>query len=545
MIRFLLSLLSPLRPLFQKSGIDFEKMTALIRIKLSIDNRSSKRMNPNNDKSVNSALLQQGFSMLIMGTFSFLSALSLNTIETAVLLYHSMILVMLVLSLLSEYTQMLFDTRDTHILSRLPINNQTISTAKLILLTYYMLFLSLCSVIVPALILSFKEGILSAILLFLATLLNTLFALLITNLVYMGCMRFASEEKFRNILSYIQIFMVVIVVLGYQAILHTPENFMNGINTSTQWWFGLLPPVWFTSLSGLAWDTSSLHLLYSLIAIIIPVFSAYSSLKWFAPHFHTRLNQSSKSSEKEQKQRTEKTARLLAKIFARPILQNSGFMLSWRLSASNRKFKEAILPSIIYILVLIAVQFYSLLKQENPDFSGFFTYFPLYSTLLIAYMVMENMKYNDSGNYFWLYRTKPLAQPGSIILGAFKALYIKYYIPVFLLISIFMCYIGGIMIIPDILFVFSAITAIILISTIGISPVFPFSQERNSFSSAKILIYLVFTGIITMVFIFIHSLLNTIPFGRIAGTLFLWGIIFFICRKVSKISWSRIDHASI
>ena len=199
MIRFLLFILRSFRLLFYKSGVDFDKMITIIRTKLTIDNRTSKNINSNKTKQINSALLQQGFSMLVMGTFALLMTWSKSGLTTAILLYHSMILVMLILSLLSEYTQMLFDSRDTHILLRLPVDSRTISTAKLITIGYYMLFLSFCSALIPTLVFIFTKGVATGLLLLSATLLNTLFALLLTNLVYMGCMRFASGEKYTQL----------------------------------------------------------------------------------------------------------------------------------------------------------------------------------------------------------------------------------------------------------------------------------------------------------------------------------------------------------
>ena len=41
----------------------------------------------------------------------------------------------------------------------------------------------------------------------------------------------------------------------------------------------------------------------------------------------------------------------------------------------------------------------------------------------------------EKGDLLWLYRSKPLARPGAIILGGFKALYVKYFLPVFILLG--------------------------------------------------------------------------------------------------------------
>lgn len=541
MIRFLLFILRSFRPLFYKSGIDFDKMSTIIRTKLTIDNRTSKNINTNKTKQINSALLQQGFSMLIMGSFALLMTWSKSGITTAILLYHSMILVMLILSLLSEYTQMLFDSRDTHILLRLPVDSRTISTAKLITIGYYMLFLSFCSALIPTLVFIFTKGVLTGLLLLSATLLNTIFALLLTNLVYMGCMRFASGENFRNILSYIQILMIILVVCSYQLVANIPDNLILELTVSNPWWFYLLPPVWFTALTELFLAPSATVYLYAAIGIVLPFISAYVTIKWFAPYFAAHLNPANEAPVKTARAGKEKTARFLATLFARSTMQKSGFMLSWRLAAGNRKYKEAILPSIAYIIVLIGLQIFSIWKKGDFNFGGFMGFFPLYLTLLIGYTIIENMKYNELGDYFWLYRTKPLHRPGSILLGAFKAVYLKYFVPTFLLVSIPLIYIGGIAILPDILFIFTAITITTLVATLGISPAFPFSRERSTYNSGKVLVFVLITMLVTAVCSAIHMGLHHIPYGIPVGILLLWGILFLIGRKISRTSWTRLE----
>ena len=202
-----------------------------------------------------------------------------------------------------------------------------------------MLFLSFCSALIPTLVFIFTKGVATGLLLLSATLLNTLFALLLTNLVYMGCMRFASGENFRNILSYIQILMIVLVVCSYQLVANIPDNLILELTASDPWWFYLLPPVWFTALTELFLAPSATVYLYAAIGIVLPFISAYVTIKWFAPYFAAHLNPANEAPVKTARAGKEKTARFLAALFTRSAMQKSGFMLSWRLAAGNRKYK--------------------------------------------------------------------------------------------------------------------------------------------------------------------------------------------------------------
>lgn len=538
MIRFLLSLMTPLHTFFNSRGIDFEQLTIIIRMKLMVDNRTSRRIRGKNPEKINSALLQQGFSMLFFGTVSFFITYSKSDVATALLLFHSMILAMLVLSLLSEYTQMLFDPRDTHILSHMPVNALTVSTAKLITLGYYMFFLTLCASGIPLFVVGIRQGFLSALLFLLSALSNSLFALLITNLVYKGCLHLTSKEKFQHILSYIQIGMVVLVVCSYQILLYTAD-FSVGFFSSFSLKAILLPPVWFTAISLLAVSDNPCIWYYSGIGLLISLLSAYGSLKWFSPYFSTHPNPlESLPPTKREKAKQEKALHLLASLFAPRSLQKAGFMLSWRLTSGNRKFKEAIVPAVTYSLAIIMVQLISFF-QEGKDTP--FLYLPLYFSLMVAYMITDNMKYNEQGNQLWIYQARPLLYPGQFILGAFKAVYIKYFIPLYCSTGILITCLGGISVLDDIVFIFSVITLITLGSTLGISPFFPFAQERNSFGKGKILLYSLLATLLSFVFIAFHWFLQNLPYGIPGAILLSGGGIGGLSYHIKQISWEKLE----
>ena len=64
-----------------------------------------------------------------------------------------------------------------------------------------------------------------------------------------------------------------------------------------------------------------------------------------------------------------------------------------------------------------------------------------------------NMSITDKGNLLWLYRSKPLVRPGALILGSFKALFVKYYLPAYVLLcGIFIVMLDWV-ILPDLLFI--------------------------------------------------------------------------------------------
>ena len=60
-----------------------------------------------------------------------------------------------------EYSRILFDGNDNHILQRLPVNSKTILVARLVSMLVYMFFLSGCMSVIPLVIVCFWNGVMS------------------------------------------------------------------------------------------------------------------------------------------------------------------------------------------------------------------------------------------------------------------------------------------------------------------------------------------------------------------------------------------------
>ena len=109
-------------------------------------------------------------------------------------------------------------------------------------------------------------------------------------------------------------------------------------------------------------------------------------------------------------------------------MQVTGFVLGWRMTRDNLKFRQGVLPMMIYTMFL-AVFFLYQGRQEEAG--GIAYYMPLYMMAMISIGIQMNMSITDKGDLLSLYRSKPLERPGALILGCFKALFVKYYLPVY------------------------------------------------------------------------------------------------------------------
>ena len=92
-----------------------------------------------------------------------------------------------------EYSRILFDGNDNHILRHLPVNSKTILVARLVSMLVYMFFLSGCMSVIPLVIVCFWKGVMSGAFFIISVFLNTIFTLLFANLSRGDALYFRGE----------------------------------------------------------------------------------------------------------------------------------------------------------------------------------------------------------------------------------------------------------------------------------------------------------------------------------------------------------------
>ena len=139
MIKVVAQILRLFRGMFTRMGVDFDRMLAIVTVKLTLDNRIDR--SGRNKKNASNALMKQGILLGICGPIFFLSGIASGAFEVSLLLFQSYLFLMLLMSFMMEYSRILFDGNDNHILQRLPVNSKTILVARLMSMLVYMLSL--------------------------------------------------------------------------------------------------------------------------------------------------------------------------------------------------------------------------------------------------------------------------------------------------------------------------------------------------------------------------------------------------------------------
>ena len=535
MIKAVIWILRLFRGVFTRMGVDFDRMVAIVTVKLTEYDRidRSKRK-----KESSNTLLRQGIAFGIYGTVFFLFGVMSGTFEVSLLLFHSYLMIMFMMSFMMEYSRLLFDRNDNQILQRLPVNSKTILTARLVTMLSYMFFLSGCMSLIPAIVVFFWQGVLTGGLFIISVFLNTLFTLLLANVIYLGVMRFIAVDKFARVMSYAQVILVVSVALSYQLVgTVIREIQLDMFHPST--WMYFTPSCYFMAFTLIIQHFTIPVLVMALSGVTGVLLFGWIAVVYLAPYFSRKMgiiDEYAAIAGKGRKKGKDGWLYSLARLFAWSPVQVSGFVLGWRLTQGNLKFRQAVLPMIIYTVFLAVFFIY-----KGRDTGGIGFYIPFYMTSMVSIGILMAMSIMEKGDLLWLYCSRPLARPGALILGSYKALYVKYYLPVYVALSaVFVVRLHWV-IIPDLLMILAVNTLVSYVYLWFSGLLFPFSKEKGTTDSGRNILRMLALIFVWLVIGGVHTLSQRLSwYGIWIAIASMWVLAVLMEYVICRVAWKKV-----
>ena len=87
----------------------------------------------------------------------------------------------------------------------------------------------------------------------------------------------------------------------------------------------------------------------------------------------------------------------------------------------------------------------------------------MYMSSFVMITALNYLTMSDQYKAAWVYYSTPIEKPGRIMIGAFKAIWVKFFLPFFILISIFVVYTWGVQTIWDVMLAFVNVTLFVSI----------------------------------------------------------------------------------
>lgn len=536
MIRIVLWLLRLSRPLFAHLGVNSAQMEAIVRTKLTIDNRIER--NGKSSHKTDHTLMKQAILMGIVGGFLFLYTYLLKSPIVSTLIFQSYLSIIVITSFMTEYSRLLFSTADNSITERFPVTDRTVLCARIVSMLSYLYLLTFSLALFPFCLLLFKTSIAVSLLFLLAVMVNTLFSLLLANVFYIFLMRYVSAEKFQQIITYTQILLVACIIIGYQSITKITPDLVD--LSSPALWLFFTPPAYFMSFNEIFPAFGFYPLLLSGIGITLTVLLGLITLFGFSGSYLKNASAIDRTAPVKKRKQNEKLLLLLSRLCCREPLQTSGFLLTWRLTRNNLKFKQSVFPLMIYALAFNGIPLYQMYQNQGEvSFSSLL--FPLYMLPYMCMGVIMNIGYSEQSNLLWIYKSRPLEQPGVLLLGCFKAVYMKYFFPFLIIIYAVYGVLSEPGIYPDLLLAFSLSTLFLIIFYRYSSLVFPFSKEKSTRESGSMIVKTFGSMFLLALLGLGHYFLHQIPWGVPAAIVISWGLIYAWAHQVRSLIFSKIE----
>lgn len=548
--------------LWRRMGADVAQLKAILTVKLKMDDRkplTMGRQQPNKKKKIKYA---STIAFILSFFVGFMYIFPLIVFEDPYLKLfglYTMLTVLLTFGLVTDFSNVLVDTRDKLIIFPKPVSDRTIFLSRVLHIFIYFFRsvfpMSLMAWIVWGILYGWKGALWFPIPLFFLTLMSLFFV--------MGCysllLKITKPEKFKDVIGYFQIFFSILVFTTYYMVMPQMRNqeVFQQFDIKTISWIRYTPTYWLAScwywvqpkaavLTGTGW--------LSILAVLAPFIMLWVTVKFFAPSFIRKLSAIDGVEVEAPKKRVKQEGKSklyisLANMFNRSSASKAGFSIAWLQTSRSRAFKMRVYPGFAYVFVY----FFYLFLNTNVAFADLFEkmsqtrshLFLLYMTSFILLNAVSNMNMTEQYKAAWIYYTSPLESPGRIMGGAFKAMWVKYYLPFVIVVAVFVLSVWGIDKWIDVLLAITNVTTYTLILMYLGNRHLPFSMPEQMKTKAG-------KAILKMLFAFLfmggmgsahYALIFTFVWIKMLLALISMALLWTIWDSYINTSWKQLKIA--
>lgn len=548
MTNVVLGILDIFQKVFTSLGVNYDQLRSIVEAKLTMDNRRhvigyARRQTTTPQNTFFTTFL----IYMLFGCFPALMIISFPSMTLSLMFFFSYLMMMITMTLVTDFSSVLLDTSDNTILLPRPVDSRTVFAARIVHISAYLAQLTFGLSVAPllAMAISYKPIVL---LVFIAgILLSVVFALCLTNAVYLLVLRFASEEKIRNIINYLQIGMTITVVGAYQL---GPRMIarLDGQSFAIDRWSLLIPPAWMTGMveavQTQSWD--GLHSGLSILALCVPIAGLYMVNRYLSPAFSRKLALVGAAGRRRLTRRPGgkgvPLSRRLSRLMTTSHIEQSAFELVYALVGRDRKIKLKTYPAIGYLLVFAA-----LFVIRGPNAFGAGQYYHLamvYMIVLVLQMVIHEVSYSDEFRASWIFFAAPVARPGDILAGTFKAVFVRFFLPGYTFCTAIVLFIWGVSvnIAIDLAAGFLNICILLLAFLILKDHYMPFSLSPAMRTQSGRFARMLFLTVPMFGLVFIHYNLAKWPMVLAAAVPFQIVIVIVLTRLYRSVEWKDVKQ---
>ncbi len=362
--RYIINFVLLFKPILEKMGVDAEQLRIILTIKMKMDDRRPNVYNQQRQKKSKDVNNASWLVMFFLGLTGLFFTYLLATLKQPFLghtVYFSAFMVMLSVTLISDFTNVLIDVRDNYIILPRPVSDRTFTISRILHIGIHTAKMAFAISVSGVLYSFIWQGAFSGIVFLVEVLIATTLSIFLVNITYLIVLKITSPQRFKDFISYFQIILSVLIFAAYYTLPRLMDSsVLAGVDLQTVQILAIVPSYWLAALHELAVAIKTAQLstyIYGFLALISPIVSLYLVVKVLAPGFNQKLSAISASGDdgtvisSEGKGASKGFMNSLAKVIAPHPLENAGFKITWLLSSRYRNFKVKVYPSFAYVPV--------------------------------------------------------------------------------------------------------------------------------------------------------------------------------------------------
>ena len=435
---FSLKILDLFRPLFEAFGVEYKKMRLIVSMKLTLDKRK------NNSSENKNSLMHSVILYLVIGLVASRIIVMPIDIMTKMTVLFALIFVMLLTCFITDFSSVILDTYDRHIIGITDVKDITLNMAKIVHIVIYISIMSFSISAFSILMILMAYNIGFCLLFILCMILMDFLLIMMTSVIYYLLIKIFKGEKLKDVLNLFQIFMILVFSIMYYFITSSLSDIQINYTFSIKAYDLFIPFMWFASLFCVIFygKIQTLYIIISILGIIVPILSIFIYIK-LTPAFERNLEKLEQVSYNEKDSKTKKSfvSKLGDKI-CKNNEEKSFFEFIYTNLSRDREFKTRVYPTlasgIIMPLVLLIVTYDRSMSimEYLKSLSTTNNFLNIYLAVILLQNCILLLKYSKEYEASFIYDVLPISKKKNIYSAEFKVIIIKLFVPVFIIIGI-------------------------------------------------------------------------------------------------------------
>lgn len=435
---FSLKILDLFRPLFEAFGVEYEKMRLIVSMKLTLDKRK------NNSSENKNSLMQSVILYLVIGLVASRIIVMPIDIMTKMTVLFALIFVMLLTCFITDFSSVILDTYDRHIIGITDVKDITLNMAKIVHIIIYISIISLSISAFSILMILMAYNIGFCLLFILCMILMDFLLIMMTFVIYYLLIKIFKGEKLKDVLNLFQIFMIFVFSIMYYFITSSLSDIQINYTFSINAYDLFIPFMWFASLFCVIFygKIQTLYIIMAILGIIVPILSILIYIK-LTPAFERNLDKLEQVSYNEKDSKSKKSfASKLANKICKNNEEKSFFEFIYTNLSRDREFKTRVYPTlasgIIMPLVLLFVTYDRSISimEYLKSLSTTNNFLNIYLAVILLQNCILLLKYSKEYEASFIYDVLPISKKKNIYSAEFKVIIIKLFVPIFIIIGI-------------------------------------------------------------------------------------------------------------